>query len=39
MQTEPVLLFGTFGMSSPKYHIIELVADLRDEPVPTTSPT
>jgi hypothetical protein len=27
------------GMSSPKNHSTELVADLREEPVPTTSPT
>mmetsp|Transcript_58184 Transcript_58184/g.161169 ORF Transcript_58184/g.161169 Transcript_58184/m.161169 type:complete len:285 (+) Transcript_58184:1694-2548(+) len=39
MQTPPVRLFGTFGISSPMYQRIELVADLRDEPVPTTSPT
>ena len=32
-------LLGTKGMSSPMYHSTELVADLRDEPVPTTSPT
>jgi hypothetical protein len=32
-------LLGTPGMSSPKNHSTELVADLRLEPVPTTSPT
>ena len=35
----PDRLFGTYGMSSPMYHRTELAADLRDEPVPTTSPT
>ena len=39
MQTPPPRLFGTPGISSPKNHSTELVADLRDEPVPTTSPT
>src|SRR5690606_32128331 len=39
IQMPPARLFGTPGMSSPKYHSTELVADLRDEPVPTTSPT
>jgi hypothetical protein len=37
--TPPWRLFGTNGMSSPMCHSTELVADLRDEPVPTTSPT
>ena len=37
--TPPVRLFGMFGMSSPINHCKELIADLRDEPVPTTSPT
>ena len=32
--TEPVRLFGVPGMSRPVYHITELVADLRLEPVP-----
>ena len=27
------------GVSSPKYHSTELVADFREDPVPTTSPT
>ncbi len=39
MQTPPARLLGTNGMSSPKCHSTELVADLRLEPVPTTSPT
>ncbi len=39
MHSPPDRLFGTYGMSSPMYHRTELVADLRDEPVPTTSPT
>jgi hypothetical protein len=38
-QTPPKRLFGTKGMSSPVNHSTELVADLREEPVPTTSPT
>jgi hypothetical protein len=38
-QTPPKRLFGTKGMSSPVHHSTELVADLREEPVPTTSPT
>ncbi len=38
-QKPPALLLGTAGMSSPKNHNTELVADLREEPVPTTSPT
>ena len=33
------LLFGIKGMSSPICHKRELVADLREDPVPTTSPT
>mmetsp|Transcript_7087 Transcript_7087/g.21801 ORF Transcript_7087/g.21801 Transcript_7087/m.21801 type:complete len:204 (+) Transcript_7087:1814-2425(+) len=37
--TPPVRLLGTYGMSWPMYQRIELVADLREEPVPTTSPT
>src|SRR5690554_2389679 len=39
IQTPPARLLGTPGMSSPKNHNTELVADLREEPVPTTSPT
>mmetsp|Transcript_4746 Transcript_4746/g.11944 ORF Transcript_4746/g.11944 Transcript_4746/m.11944 type:complete len:205 (-) Transcript_4746:23-637(-) len=35
----PVRLFGMQGMSSPMYQRMEFVADLREEPVPTTSPT
>ena len=35
----PPRLFGTCGISSPINHRTEFVADLRDEPVPTTSPT
>ena len=38
-QTPPVRLFGTFGISSPMNQSTELVADLRLDPVPTTSPT
>ncbi|MNP67023.1 hypothetical protein D3C76_1628040 [compost metagenome] len=38
-QTPPARLFGTKGMSSPMNQSTELVADLREEPVPTTSPT
>jgi hypothetical protein len=38
-QTPPKRLFGMKGMSSPVNHSTLLVADLRDEPVPTTSPT
>src|SRR5690554_5401672 len=38
-QTPPARLLGTPGISSPKNHNTELVADLREEPVPTTSPT
>ena len=37
--TPPKRLFGTNGMSAPVHHNTELVADLREEPVPTTSPT
>ena len=37
--TPPKRLLGTKGMSSPVCQITELVADLREEPVPTTSPT
>ena len=37
--TPPKRLFGTKGMSSPVNQSTELVADLREEPVPTTSPT
>ncbi len=37
--TPPNRLFGTNGMSWPVAHTTELVADLRDDPVPTTSPT
>ena len=37
--TPPVRLFGIFGMSCPVHHCTELMADLREEPVPTTSPT
>ena len=39
MHRPPPRLFGMKGMSSPMYQRTELVADLRDEPVPTTSPT
>src|SRR6478735_4811883 len=39
IQIPPKRLFGTNGISSPVYHNTELVADLREEPVPTTSPT
>src|SRR5690606_15041074 len=39
IQIPPARLFGVPGMSSPMYHNTEFVADLRDEPVPTTSPT
>ncbi|CFN73597.1 Uncharacterised protein [Bordetella pertussis] len=38
-QTPPKRLLGTNGISSPVNQSTELVADLRDEPVPTTSPT
>ena len=38
-QTPPKRLLGTKGMSSPKPQMMLLVADLREEPVPTTSPT
>jgi hypothetical protein len=34
-----VTLVRDVGMSSPVNHSTELVADLREEPVPTTSPT
>ena len=37
--TPPKRLLGTKGMSSPVAQITLLVADLRLEPVPTTSPT
>ena len=37
--TPPKRLLGTNGMSSPVAQITLLVADLRLEPVPTTSPT
>ena len=39
IQTPPPRLLGTNGISSPMHHNTELVADLREEPVPTTSPT
>merc|ERR1719163_1069337 len=39
MQTPPVRLFGTLGMSSPMNHCTEFVALFREDPVPTTSPT
>ena len=39
IHTPPARLLGIPGVSSPKNHSTELVADLRDEPVPTTSPT
>ena len=39
MHRPPVRLLGTLGMSSPMNHSTLLVADLRLEPVPTTSPT
>ena len=32
-------LLGMFGMSLPINHCTELMADLREEPVPTISPT
>src|SRR5919202_2540380 len=35
----PDRLFGTKGISLPMCHSTELIADLREEPVPTTSPT
>ena len=35
----PLFLLGINGISFPKCHIIELHADLRLLPVPTTSPT
>ncbi len=35
----PSRRFGMCGMSSPMNHSTEFVADFRDEPVPTTSPT
>ncbi len=37
--TPPCRLLGIKGMSSPICQRTELIADLRDEPVPTTSPT
>ena len=37
--TPPRRLFGMHGMSLPICQSKELIADLRDEPVPTTSPT
>ena len=39
MMTPPRFLFGTNGMSSPMAHCTLLQADLREDPVPTTSPT
>src|SRR5690606_2185893 len=39
MHTPPSRLLGICGMSLPMYQSTELVADLREEPVPTTSPT
>ncbi len=39
MITPPRRLFGTAGMSSPIHQRTLLQADLREEPVPTTSPT
>src|SRR5690606_11545047 len=39
IQMPPLFLLGTPVMSSPKYHNTELVADLREDPEPTTSPT
>mmetsp|Transcript_46004 Transcript_46004/g.116827 ORF Transcript_46004/g.116827 Transcript_46004/m.116827 type:complete len:242 (-) Transcript_46004:378-1103(-) len=39
MQTQPNFLLGTAGFSSPMSQRMEFVADLREEPVPTTSPT
>ena len=38
-QKPPSFLFGMQDISSPICHKTELVADLRDDPVPTTSPT
>ena len=37
--TPPLRLLGTWGMSLPVCHSTELMADLRELPVPTTSPT
>ena len=39
IQTPPARLLGIKGISLPINHNTELVADLRDDPVPTTSPT
>ncbi len=39
IQMPPERLLGTPGISSPKNQSTELVADFREEPVPTTSPT
>mmetsp|Transcript_5441 Transcript_5441/g.9107 ORF Transcript_5441/g.9107 Transcript_5441/m.9107 type:complete len:252 (-) Transcript_5441:364-1119(-) len=39
IQTPPARLLGTFGISFPISQSTELVALLRDDPVPTTSPT
>ena len=38
-QNPPSFLLGMHGISSPICQSTELVADFRDEPVPTTSPT
>ena len=38
-QKPPSFLLGMHGISSPMCQSTELVADFRDEPVPTTSPT
>ena len=35
IQTPPALLLGIPGVSLPKYQRTDLVADFRDEPVPT----
>ena len=37
--TPPLRLLGTWGMSVPVCQSTELMADLRELPVPTTSPT
>ena len=39
IHTPPSRLLGIWGISSPIYQSTEFVADLRDEPVPMTSPT
>ncbi len=39
IQKPPLRLLGINGMSFPMCQSTEFVADLRDDPVPTTSPT